>query len=102
MVTVEGTCDEGFESVRQAFTGSLETGSDVGASVAVVVDGQFVVDVWGGTAKPETGEPWRRDTVVNVFSTTKTMMALVALILADRGEVDMNKPVAHYWSEFAA
>jgi CubicO group peptidase (beta-lactamase class C family) len=102
MVTVEGSCDERFEPVREAFTRSLETGSDVGASVAVVVGGQFVVDVWGGTANPETGEPWRRDTVVNVFSTTKTMTALVALMLADRGELDMNKPVAHYWPDFAA
>jgi CubicO group peptidase (beta-lactamase class C family) len=102
MVTVEGSCEERFEPVRQALTRSLETGADVGASVAVVVAGRFVVDLWGGTANVETGEAWRRDTVVNVFSTTKTVTALAALVLADRGELDVNKPVAHYWPEFAA
>jgi len=75
---------------------------DVGASVAVFVDGEPVVDVWGGFADKDRTIPWQRDTIANVFSVTKTMTALCALILADRGELDPAAPVARYWPEFAA
>src|SRR4051812_89809 len=101
-VHVDGVCAGEFEAVRDAFAGSLDSGADVGASVAVIIDGDFVVDLWGGVADTESNQAWTRDTVVNVFSTTKTMTALVALMLADRGEVDVNSPVARYWPEFAA
>ena len=60
------------------------------------------MDVWGGYADEARTRPWERDTIVNTFSTTKTMTALCALILADRGELDLNAPVARYWPEFAA
>ncbi len=102
MATIDGICEAGFEPVKKALEHSLDSGADVGASVAVVVDGRAVVDLWGGIADVETGRPWTRDTIVNVFSTTKTMTALVALMLADRGELDMHAPVATYWPEFAA
>ena len=101
-VSVNGTCADRFEGVRDALVRSLEEGTDVGASVAVTVDGEFVVDLWGGVADADTGQLWMRDTVVNVFSTTKTMTALVALMLADRGALDLSAPVATYWPEFAA
>lgn len=101
MAPVEGTCASGFEPVREAFTGNLDEGLDVGASVAVAVDGELVVDLWGGTIDDE-GTPWERDTVINVWSTTKTMTALCALVLADRGELDVDAPVARYWPGFAA
>jgi CubicO group peptidase (beta-lactamase class C family) len=86
--------------VAHALARNLEHGADIGASVAVVIDGEPVVDIWGGHRDPERTQPWERDTIVNVFSTTKTMTALCALILADRGELDLHAPVARYWPEF--
>jgi len=102
MADIDGTCDDRFEGVRQALAGSLDAGTDVGASVAVLVDGQPVVDIWGGFADEARTEPWQRDTITNVWSTTKTMTFLCALMLADRGELDFHAPVARYWPEFAA
>ncbi|MCA6322103.1 MAG: beta-lactamase family protein, partial [Phenylobacterium sp.] len=99
---VQGTCDPRFEAVRQAFAGNLENGLDVGASFAATVNGAFVVDIWGGFADPAKTRPWEKDTLVNVYSTTKTMTALTALLLADRGELDVHAPVAKYWPEFSA
>ena len=105
MAEVFGTCDERFEGVRQAFEAAVELRAGPGrrASVAVYLDGEPVVDLWGGYADAEKSEPWQEDTIVNVWSTTKTMTALCALILADRGEaLDFHAPVAKYWPEFAA
>jgi CubicO group peptidase (beta-lactamase class C family) len=102
MAEVHGTCDERFAGVRDALDATLSDGRDVGASAAVFVDGQAVVDVWGGFAD-EAGEvPWERDTITNVWSTTKTMTALCALVLADRGELDLHAPVWRYWPDFKA
>src|SRR5687768_3671210 len=101
MTDVQGTFDERFVGVRDLLAENLASGKDVGASVAVVLDGQPVVDLWGGTID-EAGTPWAEDTIINVWSTTKTMTALCALILADRGELDLHAPVARYWPEFAA
>jgi CubicO group peptidase (beta-lactamase class C family) len=99
---VHGTCDPRFEGVRRTFAANLENGADVGASFAVTIDGEMVVDLWGGFADPGQTRPWEADTLVNVYSTTKTMTALTALLLADRGELDFQAPVAKYWPEFAA
>jgi CubicO group peptidase (beta-lactamase class C family) len=101
MAEIHGTWDERFTAVRDTLAANLDSGQDVGASVAVVLDGQPVVDIWGGTID-EAGTPWAEDTIINVYSTTKTMMALSALVLADRGELDLHAPVAHYWPEFKA
>jgi CubicO group peptidase (beta-lactamase class C family) len=95
-----GAFDERFAGVADALAANLERGVDVGASVAVVLDGEPVVDIWGGDRDKDRTEPWERDTIVNVFSTTKTMTALCALILADRGELDLDAPVARYWPQF--
>ena len=97
---IHGTCKPGFEAVQDAFEASFDEGLEVGAAAAVTVDGEFVVDIWGGDADSE-GTPWRRDTIVNVYSTTKTMAATCMLMLADRGELDFDAPVARYWPEFA-
>jgi CubicO group peptidase (beta-lactamase class C family) len=102
MAEVQGTCDSSFEGVREALANSLDAGTDVGASVAVLVEGQPVVDIWGGFADEARTRPWERDTITNVWSTTKTMTFLCALMLADRGELDFYAPVARYWPEFAA
>jgi CubicO group peptidase (beta-lactamase class C family) len=101
MADIQGTYDDLFSSVPNGLAALLDAG-DVGGSVAVFVDGEPVVDVWGGFADAGRTSPWERDTITNVFSTTKTMTALCALILADRGDLDTDAPVARYWPEFAA
>jgi CubicO group peptidase (beta-lactamase class C family) len=101
MAEIHGTWDERFRVVRDTLAANLDSGQDVGASVAVVLDGQSVVDIWGGVIDDD-GTPWAADTIINVYSTTKTMIALSALVLADRGELDVHAPVAHYWPEFKA
>ena len=79
MAEVHGTCEPRFEPVRATLADQLETGADVGASVAVFLHGEPVVDIWGGWADAEKTRPWERDTITNVWSTTKTMTFLVAL-----------------------
>ena len=101
MADLQGSYDELFAAVPTVLAGLLEHG-DAGGSVAVFVDGEPVVDVWGGFADAERTIPWQRDTITNVWSVTKTMTALCALILADRGQLDLAAPVARYWPEFAA
>ena len=102
MTEVGGTWDPRFEGVRDALGLLVERGDDVGASACVVVEGEVVADVWAGHVDAERTRPWERDTITNVWSTTKTMTALCALLLADRGELDVDAPVATYWPEFAA
>lgn len=102
MTDVHGTCDERFAAVRQQMVDHLASGADVGASVAVTVGGELVVDLWGGHRDAAATLPWERDTIVNVYSTTKTMSFLCALMLIDRGQLDPDAPVAEYWPEFAA
>jgi CubicO group peptidase (beta-lactamase class C family) len=101
MTGIQGTCEEQFLGVRLALAMSLED-KDVGASVAVYVGDELVVDLWGGYADAARTRPWERDTITCVFSTTKTMSALCVLILADRGVLDLDAPVARYWPEFGA
>lgn len=99
---VQGACAPRFEPLRQLFAHNLATGVDLGASLAVTIDGEFVVDLCGGWADPARTRPWGTDTVTLVFSTTKMMAALAALVLVDRGELDLDAPVARYWPAFAA
>ena len=101
MAQTHGTCASRFSGVRETLEESLEA-DDVGASVAVYLDGEPVVDLWGGYADAARTTPWQRDSILNTWSTTKTMTALCALILADRGDLDLAAPVARYWPEFAA
>jgi len=102
MTTIHGTCDPRFDALRDEFAARLDSGEELGASICVMLDGEPVVDLWGGHADADRTEPWGRDTIVNVFSITKTMTALCALILVDRSLLDLDRPVAHYWPEFAA
>ncbi|MFF4565066.1 serine hydrolase domain-containing protein [Streptomyces sp. NPDC001435] len=99
---VHGHCDARFAAVRLAFEENFRDRDELGAAVAVTVDGETVVDLWGGWADAARTRAWERDTVVNVWSTTKGPTALCAHILADRGLVDLDAPVAAYWPEFAA
>ena len=100
LVEIFGTCDERFTPVRDAFAANFKNGLEVGASVAVTVDGKPVVDLWGGEAIHGSAA-WQEDTIVNVYSTTKTMAATSILVAADRGLIDFDAPVAKYWPEFA-
>lgn len=100
-VEIHGHCDQRFSSVKEAFARNFESGEDIGASFAATIDGKFVVDIWGGYADAAQTRPWERDTIVNVYSTTKAMTALCALMLVDRGLLDLDAPVARYWPEFA-
>ncbi|WP_405583431.1 serine hydrolase domain-containing protein [Streptomyces sp. NBC_01190] len=102
MTTIDGLVEAGFEAVREAFAANFEGRGDVGAAVCVYRDGRPVVDLWGGVADPETGRPWERDTLQLVYSATKGATATAAHLLAQRGAVDLDAPVAAYWPEFAA
>jgi CubicO group peptidase (beta-lactamase class C family) len=101
MAEVHGSCDDRFSGVREALEHGLD-GDELGASIAVDLDGETVVDLWGGYRDEERTTPWTEDTIVNGWSTTKTVLALAALMLVDRGELDVHAPVADYWPEFAA
>ncbi|HEV2377128.1 MAG TPA: serine hydrolase domain-containing protein [Streptosporangiaceae bacterium] len=101
LTTVHGACQTQFDLVRKEFERNFAERGEVGAAVTVVVDGETVVDLWGGTADAGSGRPWVRDTVVVVWSATKGATALCAHILAGRGELDLDAPVGKYWPEFA-
>ncbi|XOV86283.1 MAG: serine hydrolase domain-containing protein [Pseudomonadota bacterium] len=98
---VHGYCDERFAPVRELFEKNFTEEGDVGASFAATLEGEFVVDLWGGHADAARTRPWEEDTIVNVYSTTKTMSFLCALVLADRGQLDFYEKVSAYWPEYA-
>ncbi|WP_393086662.1 serine hydrolase domain-containing protein [Streptomyces sp. LN704] len=99
---VRGHCDARFTAVRTAFEENFRDRGELGAAVTVVLGGETVVDLWGGWADAGGTRPWERETLVNVWSTSKGPTALCAHILADRGLLDLDAPVAAYWPEFAA
>ncbi len=99
-VPIHGDCASRFAGVRDAFARNF-AGGEVGAALAVTVDGELVVDLWGGYADAARTCPWERDTLVTVYSTTKGMTALCANRLAEDGRLDLDAPVAEYWPEFA-
>ncbi len=97
-----GTCSARFDPLRELFAAKLESGEDLGASLAFNIDGEMVVDLWGGWVDEARTVPWTENTITNVFSTTKSMTTLAALVLVDRGKLDLDATVAKYWPEFAA
>jgi CubicO group peptidase (beta-lactamase class C family) len=99
---VQGLCDPRFAPVRLALEENFRDRGEIGAAVALVVDGRPVVDLWAGWMDAARARPWQRDTLVNVFSVGKAMAALALLRLVDRGLVDLEAPVARYWPAFAA
>lgn len=101
-MTVHGLAEGKFAGVKSVMAASLASGADIGASFCATQDGETVIDIWGGHADPAKLRNWERDTIVNVYSTTKTMAALTALLLADRGVFDLHDKVAKYWPEFAS
>jgi CubicO group peptidase (beta-lactamase class C family) len=102
MADVSGICDGRFEEVKRELAESLDSGEELGASIALDLDGDVVIDMWGGYRDEARTQPWDTDTITNVWSTTKTVTSLAALMLVDRGQLDVDAPVAQYWPEFAA
>lgn len=98
---IHGQCEDRFSAVQQILSDSLDAGEDIGASFAVYEHGKKVVDIWGGHLDADKSAEWQEDTIVNVYSTTKTMSFLCALVLAERGQLDFDANVSEYWPEFA-
>jgi len=98
---IQGHCDSAFAAVKDSFAENFEKHLEVGAAVAVMVDGKMVADLWAGHADEARTRPWQRDTIVNVYSTTKGMTAVCAHRLVEQGKLDLDGPVAKYWPEFA-
>ncbi len=99
---INGECDPRFAEVREEFERNFAEREELGAAVCVMVDGEPVVDLWGGVADTRTGRAWERDTMNIIMSCSKGVTATCAHMLIDRGELDVDRPIAHYWPEFAA
>jgi CubicO group peptidase (beta-lactamase class C family) len=102
MADIQGTCADRFDGLRSLLQANLDSGEELGASLVVDLDGEVLVDVWGGYRDPARTTAWDEHTIVNVWSTTKTVTALAVLMLVDRGLLDVDAPVARYWPDFAA
>ena len=98
---IDGFCEERFKSVKEVFQSNFDDNLEAGASFAVTLNGKHVVDLWGGYANAAKTKEWKKNTIVNVYSTTKVMTAICIHILIDRGLLDLDAPVAKYWPEFA-
>ncbi|WP_433663698.1 serine hydrolase domain-containing protein [Nocardia sp. CA-128927] len=98
----ESGVEDGWGKVADAFRANFDTPGETGAACSVYADGRLVVDLWDGLADRTTNRPWHTDTIVQVASTTKGMTAICAHLLAQRGELDLDAPVAQYWPEFGA
>ena len=102
MADISGSCDHRFEQVRHDLAQLVDAGEELGASIVLDLDGDIVIDMWGGYRDEARAQPWVSDTITNVWSTSKTVTSLAALMLVDRGQLDVDAPVATYWPEFAA
>ena len=100
--SVQGDCDSAFGPVKDLFQKFLNTDEELGASIIVNINGRTALDLWGGHRDQAHTSPWTRDTITNVWSTTKCVTNLAALMLTDRGQLNLFAPVATYWPEFAA
>ena len=98
---VRGQCHAKFTRVKDAFAKEFDDGNEVGASLCLTLEGEIVVDLWAGSKDREGEQPWKRDTLANVYSTTKGITAIAAHRLVDEGLLDLDAPVARYWPEFA-
>ncbi len=100
-VETRGFCDPAFAAVGEAFARGFEERGELGAAVAVHLNGRLVVDLWAGLADPAAEIPWAEDTIAHAYSVSKPVVATCALVLVDRGALDLDAPVAEYWPEFA-
>lgn len=99
---IAGTCDAGFAAVEEAFRENAAQRGELGAAVAVLVEGRLVVEMWCGWADADRSRAWQQDTLVNVFSVGKALTALCVLLLVSRGSLELDEPVARQWPEFGA
>ncbi|PGH04551.1 hypothetical protein AJ80_08495 [Polytolypa hystricis UAMH7299] len=102
VASVQGDCDDAFARVKKEFQAFLDSDEELGASITVNIDGRNVLDLWGGHCDESRNVPWKKDTITNVWSTTKAVTNFAALMLMDRGQLDPFAKVATYWPEFAA
>ena len=98
--TLRGFYDPSFERVAEEFEKNYRERNELGASVCVMINGESVVDLWGGTARADSGEPWNTDTLSVVWSSTKGAVSFCAHVLASRGQLDLDAPVTDYWPEY--
>lgn len=98
-VPIDGVCDEAFAAVREAFVANFSERGEIGAAVAIAVRGRVVVDLWGGWRDAARRQPWRSDTLVNVFSVSKALSTVCALQLVQRGRLALDVPLTRYWPE---
>ena len=101
MAKVSGHSDAAFQALKDAFQERLADDQELGASINVNINGKDVVDIWGGYADQEKSKPWNADTIVNVWSSTKTVAALAILVAHERGLLSVDDPIAKHWPEFA-
>ena len=101
-VPISGFCRPGLDAVREAFAANFAERGEVGAAVCVMVDGELVVDLTGGWADEGRTRPWRPDTLVDVYSVGKAIVAMLVLQLVDDGVIGLDDPIAAVWPEFAA
>ncbi|RHZ47720.1 serine hydrolase domain-containing protein [Aspergillus thermomutatus] len=101
MAQVQGNCHPAFSSLKALFEENLSSGEELGADICVDINGETVVELWGGHADAARSKPWTRDTLTPVWSVTKIITNLAALVLVDRGQLDPYAKVAQYWPEFA-
>ena len=99
-IEIHGTCDEHFLPLKEAFLQNFMEGSEVGASIAVMLKGKLAVDLWGGYFDTSKTKQWQEDTILNVYSVTKIAAALCMHLLVDRKQLDLDAPIAQYWPEF--
>lgn len=101
MAEAHGYCDPKFEKVRELLFQNVSSGAELGASICINIKGKTVLDLWGGFTDENHNHAWEENTIVNVWSITKTITALAALVAIDRGVLDINEKVSTYWPEFA-
>ncbi|KAI1633368.1 beta-lactamase [Biscogniauxia mediterranea] len=102
MSKVHGHCSPRFEEVRTLFQQFVDSGEEVGASFTVNINGEDVIDLWGGYTDADRSQPWKEDTIVTLFSTTKMISCFAVLMLVDSGAISVYDKVSKYWPEFAA
>lgn len=98
---VQGFCDPRFHAVREQFQQNFVDRSETGAALAVTLDGELVIDLWGGWTDAKHTKPWTEDTIVCCYSVGKAICGILSWRLAERGELDIDRRVADYWPEFA-
>jgi CubicO group peptidase (beta-lactamase class C family) len=99
---IEGHCDKKFFPVRDAFIQNYHDGKELGSAFTLMVGDEVVVDLWGGFSKVDRSAIWEKNTLVSVSSSSKTIINLCGYLAVDRGLIDLDKPIATYWPEFAA